>query len=89
MAVRYAGDVELRMRFEGGVYHAAIRQPGLRMKGTLTARECGITRKPTDPESYDRAAKAFLREARRMAKQQRFELFLGPLRRTFQSPCPT
>lgn len=97
MAIRYSGDLEIRLTFVDGKFRAAIRSPGFHAKGTLTPREAGLTRKhqPSSSESYDEAAIAFLKEARILAKKQGRKLLIATdaygnieLRRTFQAPCP-
>ncbi len=97
MAIRYSGDLEIRLTFVDGKFRAAIRSPGFHAKGTLTPREAGLTRKhqPSSSESYDEAALKFLEEAKALAKRQGVRLLVAEdaygrieLRRTFQAPCP-
>ncbi len=97
MAIRYSGDLEIRLNFVDGKFRAAIRSPGFHAKGTLTPREAGLTRKhqPSSSDSYDEAALAFLKEAKVLARKQGIKLLLSEdaygnieLRRTFQAPCP-
>ncbi len=96
MAIRYSGDLEIRLTFVDGKFRAAIRSPGFHAKGTLTPREVGLTRKhqPSSSESYDEAALAFLKEARTMARKKGIRLLIAEengrieIRRTFQAPCP-
>jgi hypothetical protein len=84
VAIRYAGDVEMRITWSGKRYNVSFRAPGTRGSGTLTARECGLSQKedPTSPESYDRVAKRVL------AFLDLKGIRAGTLRRTFQAPCP-
>lgn len=97
MAIRYSGDLEIRLTFVDGKFRASIRSPGFHAKGTLTPREARLTRKhqPSSSESYDEAALAFLKEAQVLAKRQGTTLLIAlddrgeiELRRTFQAPCP-
>lgn len=97
MAIRYSGDLEIRLTFVDGKFRATIRSPGFHAKGTLTPTEAGLTRKhqPSSSDSYDEAALAFLREAKALARKQGVRLLLSEdsqgrieLRRTFQAPCP-
>lgn len=97
MAIRYSGDLEIRLTFVDGKFRAAIRSPGFHAKGTLTPREAGLTRKhqPSSSESYDEAALAFLREAKVLATKRGINLLIAEdayggieIRRTFQAPCP-
>ena len=88
MAIRYSGDVEVRVRWTGRVYTGHVRAPGFRGEGTLTREAAGVGRglKPTSSEAYDAAARAFLREAE---KANRGRLPRDhDIRRTFRSPCP-
>lgn len=98
MAIRYSGDVEIRLNYVDGKYRATVRAPGFSAKGSLSPREVGLTRKlqPSSPDSYDEAAMAFLQAARTLSKHERRKML--PLdvdaydriqiRRTFQAPCP-
>jgi hypothetical protein len=94
MAIRYCGDLEIRLTFVDGQFRGTVRGPGgFRAKGTLTPREAELTRKhqPSSSDSYDEAALVFVREA--MALRPRLpvskDAYGNPqLRRTFQAPCP-
>lgn len=97
MAIRYSGDVEVRVSYRDGIYHGAVRASGFRAKGTLTPRQAGLTRKqvPGSSEAYDAVALTFLKEARALARRQpggelpfSYEEDDIVLRRTFQAPCP-
>ncbi len=102
MAIRYSGDVEVRISYARGVYRGSVRSPGFRGRGTVTEREVlgtrlgGLRKKrgPTDPESYDRAALLILRKAEAAGREAGVPLHTTgrgrsiEVRRTFQSPCP-
>jgi len=94
MAIRYSGDVEIRLHYSRGRYTAQLRAPGFRANGSLSLLELRrkglLTRKqPNDPESYDLAAKLLIHEAKVAAKKRGFTLHTSnEVRRTFQSPCP-
>lgn len=85
MAIRYSGDVEVRITWTGRVYRGTVRAPGFRGHGTLTRKEAGVTGDPRSPESYDRAAVALLREAERRGGHLPRDRDMS---RTFRSPCP-
>jgi hypothetical protein len=91
MAIRYSGDVEIRVQYREGRYHGSVRSPGFRGRGIVSLRASGS---PTSPENYDRAAALILREAQAFARKIHVALHVsGTLRgpkisRTFQSPCP-
>lgn len=96
MAIRYSGDVEIRISFARGKYRASLRAPGFRATGEISRVKAlgGRSLSPTGPEAYDVAALALLREARVQARAEGFVLptsgtFAIEVRRTFQSPCPT
>lgn len=95
MAIRYSGDVEIRLTFDPRrrVYIVRLRAPGFRAKGDV--RLGLLTREhATRSESYDKAALKALREAQGVAKRRGFLLptsgqgYRTQIRRTFQSPCP-
>lgn len=94
MAIRYSGDIEVRVRFLDGVYHGAVRAPGFRARGTLSKRDARVTHKdPTSSEAYDQAALAFIKGAMVRAKKAGKKIYPSgeghiEVRRTFQSPCP-
>ena len=93
MAIRYSGDVEIRIRYVQGTYHGSVRSPGFRGRGSVPRSKVGGA-SPTSPESYDRAAKVILREAEDAARAAGMRLHTTgkgrgiEVRRTFQSPCP-
>jgi hypothetical protein len=84
MAIRYAGDVEIRMAWTGKRFDVKFSAPGTRGEGTLTLQECGLSQKDRigTPESYDKVAERVLAFLRAKGVKA------GPLRRTFQAPCP-
>mgnify|MGYP006282005859 CR=1 FL=1 len=97
MAIRYSGDVEVRVLYTRGVYKGSVRAPGFNCHGTLTSEEARVrTKAHSSPEAYDQAAKSFLMAAISLAKRMDKHLHLYPefsgkklvVRRTFQSPCP-
>lgn len=89
MAIRYNGDIEVRLTYVRGFYLAKLRAPGLRADGrlpaSLRARNAG---EPTSPEAYDVMALAFLHEAGGEGFPVYRENGRILLRRTFQAPCP-
>ena len=83
MAKRYSGDIELRIICRpyrgwngkmGLFYFASIAAPGHRGRAILSLREVGIwpLQDPKSPESYDKAAVAFLELADQKEKIGRF-----------------
>ncbi len=93
MAIRYSGDVEVRLTFVDGKFRGSVRAPGFRAEGTLTPREARLTRKhqPSSSESYDEAALFFVHEALLLHPRlpvSKNEHGRVELRRTFQAPCP-
>lgn len=87
MAIRYCGDVEIRLHYVEGRYHAKLRAPGLRAKGDLRP-SLRARKSPLSPEAYDDMALAFLRLAQRKGFPVLTESGRIQLRRTFQAPCP-
>lgn len=89
MAIRYCGDIEVRITYARGFYSAKLRAPGLRADGklpiSLRARNAG---EPTSSEAYDIMTLDFLK----LAGRQGFPVYKEDgrvlLRRTFQAPCP-
>ncbi len=84
MAVRYAGNVEIRMSYARGHYRVSFKAPDRRGNGTLTPRECRLSQKedPTSPEAYDKVAERVLAFLKLKGVR------VGALRRVFQAPCP-
>ena len=85
MAIRYAGDAEIQIRWTGKQYLVRFKSAcGLKGKGTLSPGECRLSQKDSrsSSEAYDKVAQrvaAFLR-----LKGVR----VGEVRRVFQAPCP-
>lgn len=89
MAIRYCGDIEVRLIYKDGSYRATLRAPGLRANGTLPRSLRARTRgSPTSPEAYDTMALAFLRLAERDGFPVAKEGGRIEMRRVFQAPCP-
>jgi hypothetical protein len=104
MAIRYSGDIEVRIsviRTKGTrVFHASFRnlslrgmaRPGIRARAVLSFSEVGIPpRAALSSAAYDRTAKAFFELAKR--HERRLDLEMDEdgaivVRRVFQSPCP-
>lgn len=102
MAIRYSGDVEVRVSWRDGGYHAHVRAPGLSTSLVVGPWSIGLgpeallttpaaARTLISPEAYDRAA---YRAIASVADNQRGQLPVERegnkivLRRRFQSPCP-
>jgi len=95
MAIRYSGDVEIRIRRKGQFFYATLRAPGHSGKAILSLRECGVTREHSKSTAYDFAAIAFVEladkwrkengEAKLPAQRRNSEI---EIRRLFQAPCP-
>lgn len=88
MAVRYSGDVEVRMHHdpERGLFRGTVRDPNGRWRGTARA----IRRDP-EPETYDELARAMIEraekeQARKLPAERQGRRIL--VRRVFQAPCP-
>lgn len=96
MAIRYSGDVEVRLHYKDGVYIATVREPRWSGRCEVTEKQLGLTRKQAGfPDSYDKAAKLVLALVWRIAwKKSRVRLQLATrkghilVQRTFQAPCP-
>jgi hypothetical protein len=95
MAIRYSGDVEVRVSWDPTLpgYRGTVRGRSMRWRGAIAAR-----RRPRDEDlskAYDEAAVMLLRAAERAAKARgrHFELEdIGgriQVSRMFQAPCPT
>ena len=94
MAIRYSGDVEVAMQWDGRGYKVLVRSVhGRRIQGHVTKAELGLTRKQgasTSSEMYDEVARQVLR----LSEKKFGKLPLTrqgstiEIRRTFQSPCP-
>lgn len=87
MAMRYCGDVEMRISVAGNRYRIASRWP--RGKATWKGALPLWQRLPLS-ERYDRAAlamiKALLRKSPRLPVEENGRGIV--IRRTFQAPCP-
>lgn len=111
MAIRYSGDVEIRMEYGGagyisgdvvfdpngsGFYYAHVRAPRIRNSAILSLKEVGLSdrlsrKQATTSESYDTAARAFLKWSELHVGELPVELDRQNrilIRRVFQSPCP-
>ena len=103
MAIRYTGDVEVRVAWRNGGYHARVRAPGLRTSLVVGPWSIGLgpeallptpaaARTLTSPEAYDRAAHRAIIEVQRSRRTAGLPVELEGdkivLRRRFQSPCP-
>lgn len=85
MAIRYSGDVEIRMVRRGRTIVALLRSPTKRLGTTLR-----FEREPTS-EDYDRIARLVLYRAKRKHPGLPVEVYRGGrihIRRGFVSPCP-
>lgn len=87
MAIRYSGDVEARMSYEGKRrYVVVVRWPGKRVSGKILFK---ASRKPTSSETYDAVAKKVIGEVRACHRFADRGPFGGVrIRRLFQAPCP-
>jgi len=87
MAIRYSGDVEVRMHWDPArsLYRGTVRDPDGRWRGTANGR-----RSPTH-ETYDRLARDMIVRAeheqkRRLPAERKGGKLI--VRRVFQAPCP-
>jgi len=89
MAIRYSGDVEIRMNLSrskrGNVYEVSVRWPRGRAHG-----EVPLKRALHGPEAFDKLALAALRTVLKKYPKLPVEHEHGTLsiRRVFQAPCP-
>lgn len=92
MAIRYSGDVEIRLKFVPSrrEYEVRLRAPGYRAAGTVPGPRFRGNASAVTPEAYDQAAVEALRQAQRVLQKKGRRLPSDGLRirRTFQSPCP-
>jgi len=96
MAIRYSGDVEVRIFWDSfkRVYVGKVRDPYVRWTGTTRGQD---THNPKELSvDYDGMAEVLLKEAERWAAhERRHRLMLERrhgrivVRRVFQAPCPT
>lgn len=99
MAIRYSGDVEIRVGWDPRAkrYRGTVRDPRMRWSGSVTP---GVTapRDRRSPDAYDHAARLLARDAQAWARKsgRRFDFVttgIGPFGRVktdrvFQAPCP-
>ena len=104
MAIRYSGDVEVRLsyqvrtrRYTGRVRSVRGFSLVLGIDEATVRQSTTVTRKsaPRSSEGYDAVARVFLDVARRWAGKRGVKLPLAfgddgvmEVRRTFQAPCP-
>jgi hypothetical protein len=100
MAIRYSGDIEVRITCKPYVgwngkrrlfYFASIAAPGHRGQGILSPEECGVRGEKRSSEAYDAAARAFILLADKKVGIGRFANWDGPapeILRVQQAPCP-
>jgi hypothetical protein len=96
MAIRYSGDVEVRISWDSfkRVYVGKVRDPYVRWTGYAQEQD---KHNPKELSvDYDGMAEVFLREAEKWAiHERRHRLMLERkkgriiIRRVFQAPCPT
>ena len=94
MSVRYSGDTEIRLGFDRNrrVYRGTVVDPYLRFRGEV--RVPAGTRSPTDPNSYDDAARALIHLAEKWAKSKNRKFAVErksgriTIQRVFHAPCP-
>lgn len=90
MTIRYSGDVEMRMRYEGrGLYRVSVRSP--ENQALIEVSHRTLIGAPNSPKAYDNVAKKAIESV--------MESVFLPIeidgngevlvRRVFQSPCPT
>jgi hypothetical protein len=87
VAIRYCGDVEVRMRHLGGNrYRVRVCTPS-----AAHSRELTFPFRGSDPESYDQIALALIKACLRSNPKtpvERDERGQIVIRRVFQAPCP-
>ena len=88
MALRYAGDTEIRMTEERpGRFRVTVRDPFARWAST--ARGPALPRDPAGrAAAYDRLAATVLARATAVWRQGGRVIRAGPLQRGFQAACP-
>ena len=98
MAIRYSGDVEVRVTYLARTrsYTGRVRAAG-GFALAMSVEHASLTRKsgkPASSESYDEVARLFLHVAEKRARLRGVKLPLAyeaggmTVRRTFQAPCP-
>jgi hypothetical protein len=87
MAIRYSGDVEVKMQYdqERRAYRGVVRDPNGRWRGTASANNAPTT------ETYDDLARAMIERAekeqgRKLPAERQGRRIM--VRRVFQAPCP-
>lgn len=94
MAVRYSGDVEVRLRWNGHAYEVSLRAPGVRGRGTMSHAELGLARKGSRDVSssgtYDEVARRVIEKLERKYGRLPANRANGRVvvARVFVSPCP-
>lgn len=94
MAIRYSGDVDVRMAWKprARVYTFSVKlfqKPGQVARGEVPARLIGHAASPTSSEAYDKVALVALQGVLRrkdLPVERRGRHV--EVRRTFQAPCP-
>jgi hypothetical protein len=91
MAIRYSGDVELRIEWlKGNQYSISLSSPNAHWNARVRVKGA----KGREPEAYDRVAEVVLKAALARAETLPVERSgRGPgasimVRRVFQAPCP-
>lgn len=91
MAIRYSGDVEVRMRWNRRVVRVTVSDGQYVYHG-----EIRLSTTAPSSSDYDRIAARFLKSAERVARQKRRDFPFEKerdgrvrLRRVFQAPCGT
>jgi len=94
MAVRYSGDVEVRLRWTGRAYEVTIRAPGVRGRGIVSHKELGLARKGSRDVSssgtYDEVARRVIEKLEQKHGRLPVNRANGRVlvSRVFVSPCP-
>lgn len=93
MAVRYSGDVELRLKWNGHGYQVTVRAPYIRGRGVVTLRELRLARKALDASSsgtYDEVARRVIEMLEKKYGRLPVNRHGGKVTvaRVFVSPCP-
>jgi hypothetical protein len=89
MAIRYSGDVEIRMQYKGrDLYIASVRAPGEHI--LLAIRQRFLFKNAGESKAYDAIAEEALQQAMKHTElPAEFDTRGNPVvRRVFQSPCP-
>lgn len=95
MAVRYSGDIEVRIVWKGRAYDVRVRGPRIRGGGSMTLAELGLARKaqqnPSSSEAYDEAVRRIIEGLEDshgslpISRDSQGEILVA---RVFVSPCP-